>query len=357
MEPTEKGLTLHPVATRVARLPVFAVLLTLLLAGCTGSSDDKDEPAAPSGAMSPPEPNGSSTPTGPSVDPYGVRPLWFPGLRYEYRATFPAADVTGDLAVTVIGQEGALQLTMDGDEDAIMWALFYHLPPVGHFEAATFAPILHEVAVPWFSFPLSDGKTWSGPDHRGTTVNYTANRVDLSIPDGRKVPGYDVVGERGGITWVHYQYTTEIGWFTLLEVDGNGNGDIDARVELQDAVVYADHGLLTTFLTSEGASFFHAGPASNAEPVSTFTVPADANKLYVFFAMSGGPGIYSASVTFPTNNATVTRQYNWTNTDQAGTQLFGEHFSPTPGSGETRSIIVGEGGMFAEVVPVSRIRL
>lgn len=340
-------------------LGAFLLVIALPLAGCMDDQgDDTDDRQGTT--TEPPRPNDDDdAPSGAKA--YGVRPLWFTGLHFTYDVSFPDHDVAGPMDITVLGDSGSFELTGNASDELILWSLFYHLPPLGPVEPGTFNPVIHDTPIAWFDFPLTDGKAWSAPDHHGTTVNYTTTETTTPIPGGRTVPGFTVVGERTGAEWVRYTYTAEIGWFTHIMVDGNGDGDVDAEMTLRDAGVNPNHINLQTFRPHALAVHTAIGIESLPNDASSFTIDETHTDVFVYFVMFGGPGQYSGFVTLPGEPPPAplpgfpSRQYNWTNTDQQGVMIFGEAVDSTPGEGTIGGTpFTAEGGIFAEVLAVER---
>lgn len=332
---------------------IGVLFLSMAFAGCTDDGAEGGDDDAGDGDT--PAPSRTAPKGGSRELVAGSKPLWFPGLQWTYEIEHPGRGVKGDVTLAVVSDDAEVWQvapTEGSDPDALMWSLFTHLPPLGPISKATLSPFIHAVEVPWFDFPLEDGKTWQGSEHHGTQVNFTATAIDTTIFDGRKASAFEVIGERGGVTWLRYVYTAEVAWFSEAALDGDGDGQMDTLMTLKEAGVGTAHLDTPTFEPQVLAMVSDEGPQSITEPATGFTVPAGAEDLYVFFVLGGEVGRYTGSVTLPSGGV---KSFNFTNTNQSfQVAVRGGHYTVGQGTGNVGTMILGQGFVFGEVFAVVR---
>ncbi len=288
------------------------------LSGCTSDGDDGHDHGDHSHALE------DDTEAGFDEDTAGSMPLWFPGLFYSYSLKHHPTGDEGVLDFVVLDGPGS-KFTMDPLEESgsqgtlLGWALYWGLP-VGPVEDTDFEPRRDGDPLDLFSFPIEDSDAWDGSALDGQEVSFSASLTEVLLPDGEKVPGYEVTGERDGIEVIRYTYTSWVGWFTSLWWDATGDGEPELTLELEKMTVrreLVDRPLrsperLLDLEVGDPDTELGDVPGSPHE-LQSFDVSDPDGPVFLMARFEGGPGLYDVNLTTG-SDAQGQTGWRWLNT-------------------------------------------
>ncbi len=204
----------------------LALLLALALAGCSG-----DDGTAPHGT------EGPTATDGPAADgPVEMAaPEWAVGDNWIHHWFIP--DGTGgetDFRTQVIvtgGMGSAWHLSAGDLQSAVFHGAFF-FPDLGMMGKSDWTVRSGDYAYPWYSFPLTDGKTWSAPE---SNLDFDLEPVQRTLhfrstwvaAEGGNPGHYLVEAHDGNALRARYDYRPDTKWFTEYRAyDGEGT-DMD----------------------------------------------------------------------------------------------------------------------------------
>lgn len=193
-----------------ARAPAL-VLLTLLAAGCI---DAGNEPVAPGATVSPPESTLLPAPEG-SLDKNASvpAPTWSVGDAWHGTVVF--GDESRPITFAVTGADASGYTMGTSDNDTAVYDAVFDVSYVGRIRASDLAGHQQGQPVAFFSFPLSDGKTWTA-QWDGLQVNLTATFNPAIKTKLGLSPGFDVAATVGGQPFATFDYVPALRWWSHL---------------------------------------------------------------------------------------------------------------------------------------------
>jgi hypothetical protein len=262
--------------------------LLVVLSGCAGP-DAGPLPGNPSGTS----PTGSEEASGAdaATDP-GAAPEWRLGDWWTYKVEFVASELTFDMTIVVYGQDGSSWLLSSNDRAANIQAEFSHFPTLGRWTQTDLQPTIHGAPIPFFRWPLSDGKSWDDP-YRGIPATWNAKAAQVATPNGT-TDGFDLALEVQDGQYANYTYARSVGWFTKLE---QGFGSPAVRMKLTaygrdfkgqvSVLTYVEHlhGPLPVLAADPGTT------PPQTEPQRVFEVGSGGTLAWGFY-YGGAPGAY-----------------------------------------------------------------
>lgn len=275
-----------------------ALLLTSLLAGCTGDPEPgpTDDLRSTDDALSE---GGRDLRTDLTAEDRLPAPAWQVGDWWGIRITYGSQGGEDRVNSIVTEADNGYLLATDDQQVAKAHAL-RDLPLLGAM-TRDLSATAYGGTWDWFQFPLSDGATWTGeipniafdvlPEGQ-VPVRFTATYSDAIDVAGKTHPGYDVEGvTEDGTPIVRYAYAPMVGWITsatLYDIDP-GQDPIEFSYELVEhgrnwtGTYYVDEAnvLLENF---DGSGLTdpppEGQPFASVSPLATFTVSEDATYLY-----------------------------------------------------------------------------
>lgn len=281
----------------------------------------------------------------------GAPPRWRVGDWWTYSVEYVQPPQTFDMTIVVYGVEGADWLVSSTDRAQNIAAEFSHYPTLGAW-SANLEGTIHGAKIPFFKWPLTDGKTWDDP-YRGIPATWAAKTSDVQTPKGR-VPGFDVAMKADDGQYANYSYAPSVGWFTKLE---QGFGSPAVRMTLKDSG-HAYAGKVSVLQFTEHMhrplAVLAPDPSTGAPlPQSTqsFTVTAGGTLAWGFY-YGGAPGDYSLSFQ-PVGAGDGVRAGGQT-TDHGIQAAFGEVKAPVAGSWVAAGggVAAAPGFAFGEILEV-----
>jgi hypothetical protein len=192
----------------LARPTAVAFLLLVALAGCS------DAPKADDVADASPDAT-----AGAQVASLGVAPAWSVGESWDHHLYFGPQDTTGVLVRAIVVSNGTdgYRLATDEAIDAATHAAFYlHDQGVMSTSDWTVRDFGGSFSFPWYSFPMTDGKTWKG---REENLDFNLARVSRDITmTAKAVNGtagaFTIEARDGDGLRARYDYQPSLGWFS-----------------------------------------------------------------------------------------------------------------------------------------------
>lgn len=192
-----------------------ALALVLPLAGCFGGGDDAAEDPRQEtleGAAATTPNAGEAAAPGASADGSFDAPTWAVGDAW---AVAPEGG-EGEPAVLVVTKaEGDAYTLSTTDPDAAGYDALFDVSYLGRIRASDLAGHQGGKPVQFFSFPLTDGKTWT-TTWDGLEVKLTATWVPALQTGAGVHPGFAIVGTAEGETYVKYDYVPALKWWSHL---------------------------------------------------------------------------------------------------------------------------------------------
>jgi hypothetical protein len=285
--------------------PALAVLLllTALLAGCAGGGSDgtgASGSVADGGGSGMTETDGAAT--------LGAAPSWQVGQWWTYDWTIGTQTQFATKSIVVSNTTEGYRVAADAEDDAANHAAFF-FHNLGLMDPKW---SMHQQAyeIPWYSFPLSDGKTWTAQESNidfnlqpvSRELTMTATLVNAS----GAVPAHFTIEQRtadGGLR-ATYDYRPDLGWFSELKLFDPATPDSAPQVQLK----VSGNGVGYTGAYFEAAAdfvlnyFALVAPAAGqvaTEPTKSFPISAaHTHVLAIVFAFAGG-GASAAELVAP----------------------------------------------------------
>ncbi|HEX9816798.1 MAG TPA: hypothetical protein VGB18_07450 [Candidatus Thermoplasmatota archaeon] len=316
------------------------VAILVLAAGCAGA------PESP-----PPETPAASTGTSvvETADP-GAAPVWALGDWWTYSIEYPNSGDSDTTTVVVYKEDGGNWYLATDTRQGGELAEFSHYPILGPWTKAGVQPTIHSALIPFFKFPLSDGKTWTDP-YRGTPASWKAVKagnvfeLEVVIEDGQTVT---------------YGYDRAVGFLTHLEYGFGGTPNTIMNL-LRNGDNYTGSVSVLTFIEHVHGAYAvvtppaAAPPSSDVPPTATDFTVGDAQFLLWGFFYGGAPGAYEFTLNPREGSETEGVEHHQQTTDAASRFLWGEIADPRTGSWGLLAAGVsnGPGFVFAEALEVN----
>ena len=217
-------------------------------------------------------------------------PTWEVG--HTWFIMFPEGDAPCVVTVVDVSVDNYTQAMgcPEGDVLARDDAVF-DLPHLGQITTAL-AGVSGEGSVDFFSWPLTDGKSWE-TEWFGTSLTITATfDEDIEGPRGDE-PGYRLEAVADGERAFDYNYLPSIGWWSELDFDADFSGLADIEV------VGFDPTFEGIAWSSKGSAVYHF--SGSLPPIGTqpFAIPDGTSVVAFRAAASGGDFLASIVVQDP----------------------------------------------------------
>ena len=193
---------------------LFAVVALSALAGCATKTPDA---ALAGGATSSGDPHAMAAMEGHAM---AMAPAWQVGQWWTHHWYFSPQDTTGFTvkAIVVANETGGLRLATDDRLDAASHASFYFHDQGVMGQGADWAVRDFDGAFqfPWYSFPLHDGKTWTGHEENlDFNLQKVSQDLTLTAHAINGTPGaFDIEARTSDGVRARYDYQPSIGWFS-----------------------------------------------------------------------------------------------------------------------------------------------
>lgn len=263
---------------------VLALVILVLgapLAGCIGGGEAPVSPAAE--VEAPP----FDLPLRADVDVAA----WAVGDAWDVVTTGEGAGTRSTLVVTAADAEGYTLSTTD--EGTAGYDALEDVSYLGRIRASDLAGSQQGAPVQFFSFPLTDGKTWT-TTWDGLAVTLTATFVPAMDTTAGIHPGFAIEGKADGESYVKYDYVPMLKWWSKLAF-ANGYGFRVERVHVNwtGEVLRAEAATLLEATTSApGAPGAHAFTVGEGQSFVALSYAGEAQAYargYVLVAPDGMP--------------------------------------------------------------------
>lgn len=240
---------------RARVLPVLAALL--VLAGCLGNDASAPTGTIESGQLV--DDAAGPDAVGLSADGVGVEvPVWSVGDAWTGNAH--DGEETRPITLVVTRADGASYFVETTDQGNAGWDAMFDISYLGAIRASDLAGAQQGQPVQFFSFPLTDGKTW--------TTLWDGREVQLAATKSAR--GFDIVGTIDGEPYVELDYVPALRWWSKLRFAEGYGITIDAvqsawtgtLVSATAKLVYEGHPAVPvaspgagTFTMDEGQAF------------------------------------------------------------------------------------------------------
>lgn len=211
------------------RLPAVVLLFVVAtLAGCTGggAKDAGDAVGAVSGM-----PSGS-----PGVSGVGAAPHWQVGQWWTHDWTIGTQTTFSTKSIVVSNTSVGYRVAADAEDDAANHAAFF-FHNLGLMDPQ-WSMHQQDYVFPWYSFPLTDGKTWtakeSNIDSNLQPVSRDLTMTARLVNGSGAIPTHFMVEQRtadGGLRAL-YDYRPDLGWFSQLALYDPATPDSPPQVQL-----------------------------------------------------------------------------------------------------------------------------
>lgn len=190
------------------RALVLAVLaLTLPLAGCLGGDE------APTAERAAPSVDAAAPALAADAPPSADAPLWNVGDAWSVVPQGGGDAGPSVLVVTAADAEGyVLSTTSEGTAG---YDALHDVSYLGRIRASDLAGSQQGQPVQFFSFPLTDGKTWQ-TTWDGKAITLTATWMPALSTSVGIHPGFAIEGKDGEETYVRYDYVPMLRWWSHL---------------------------------------------------------------------------------------------------------------------------------------------
>lgn len=272
-------------------VPVL-LLLTFALAGCAGGGGGGDGGAGANdpGGASPGGANGGNV-----TDP-GAAPTWQVGQSWTHDWTIGSSTQFQVESIVVDAGAGGYRLAAATDQDAANHAAFF-FHTLGQMDAGW---TVHQgdYAYPWYSFPLTDGKTWTATE---SNLDFNLNDVQRELKMTARlvngtggVPTHYMVEQRtsdGGLRAL-YDYRPDLDWFSSYSLFDPAQPDSPPQLTLKTSAAKTGYKgdyfeATSDFLLNTFSIVSPAGAQASGDPYSSFTITADhTHVLAIVFAFA-----------------------------------------------------------------------
>jgi hypothetical protein len=325
---------MYPGANRDGMRGSIALLVLLLLAGCSGT--DEAAVDARQGLL---PPTTSAPPPGMDFTAGIPVPVWNVGDWWQYTVVYNSGE-TYDAKIIVYKQEGGKYLITTDNTDLLMRAAFNHYPTISAVTKTSLDQFIHGVQVSHFKFPMKN-QSWSAP-YRDFEMKYETKFATLDSPMG-KVPGFTTTLHHGvdGKLRMAHGWSPLTKWFTDFTWDFDGTGPVDVTARLTSFgsnftgtvpvvdLVEIVHRPFPTVFVPPGTTPTTPNPQQSSV---AFKVGAAGSTLLVgMFAGAGGQGSFQMEIAQQGGAAAPTR-YEWQPT--AAGSHFEWHRIPNPAVGD-----------------------
>ncbi len=304
------------------------LLMALLLAGCSGAgTTDSTNSAAGTAPV-------AMNPTGPPVIA-GLN--WT--LGHSWTHDFKFGNGTGGTAfsstavVAGVDANGWL-LASPNLNDAVSDVGFF-LQDLGRM-ARSGTLTSGAFSFPWYSFPLSDNKTWTATEKNvdPNTILPVEDTLTLVAHWGRDDHKYHVEARSGSVLRARYDFDPAVGWFTSYE---GYRGGSTTHVTLKESKAgYAGKLYTAAGINLYGVIKFAGGapatPPVGVEPGSFTMTSAMTHLMFLQFAF-GAPGAGATQILAPDG----TRFATFGAFDQNGATVAGD-------SAQTQQVVPAQAG-------------
>ncbi|MEK6974750.1 MAG: hypothetical protein AABY18_00245 [Candidatus Thermoplasmatota archaeon] len=267
-----------------------SLLLAALLAGCAGDGGGPDtgtDTTANGG-------DEASTAAG-NGTALAAAPVWQVGSHWSHHWQI-GSDIDFTLkSIVVENGSSDYVLATDREENAAFAASFF-FPDVGRMSKSDWTVRDGDFAFPWYSFPLEDGKTWTGNEMNvGPDLMPITRSLDLksTAQGGGK---FLIETSEGGTLRARYDYDPALQWFSSYQgfaLDAAG----EPVVEVEVTTTSSGQGFTGTYYQAAADMVLNlqsvlvpAAPSAPAYPLSIFTVPADATHVLAILFAFAVPG-------------------------------------------------------------------
>lgn len=288
------------------------VLVALLLAGCAG-----EPPTAPDALN-----QSTDSAVLPAVNLSSVVvPVWRVGDAWLVDSYSGDEHTAGTLAVSA-ADASSYSIVTTIDSTATFDAAF-DVSYVGKIRADNLAGAQKENTIKFFDFPLEDGKSWSTTWDQ-TTVNLTATfSPKISTPLGPQ-PGFLIVGEARGATYVEYDFVPALNWWSRLAFADNYGFTVTGIA----------HNWTGEYKVGVSKTLLTLGTAApiGTTPVGSFTV--DEGQSVVLLALSSHSERFARAFILidPANQPYATNRIsNFENSAEPSREFTTETLPPTAG--------------------------
>lgn len=243
-------------------------------------------------------------------------PRWQLGDWWEYEFEFPLAGHTGTARIVVVEEDGASWKVSTTDATVNLLAEFAHYPNLGRVQRSDLGQSIHGADIPFFQWPLAEGKTWVEP-YRAGTGTWTVKAQPQHTARG-PLEGFDISMRVDSGEAAEYGYAPEAGWFTKLEF--GFPGVTNTKMRLRDwgnnhstpvSVMTFDEHVHKPFPVV-GPSTPPAAPSAPATDAQVTFNHGDGQDMLWGFFYGGAPGAYGATIRprLPGQHEGVTRNAN-----------------------------------------------
>lgn len=262
-------------------IAAFVVAVAVVVA--FASSRDEREPAvAPAASF--------ATPPFSSLAPEDVAsgldaPEWSVG--HTWSVTFSGADAPCVLTVVAVSEDSYTQASAcpEGEILALQDAVF-DLPHLGEM-TRTLGGATASGTMDFFSWPLTDGKTWE-TEWAGVPLAVTATYAEDVGGRFAGEPGFQLDAQFEGGRAFAYDFVPSIGWWSKLDFDSGFIGYADVEV-----VGFEPSFEGVAYSSSDHVVYHHSGSLPPAG-VQGFGIPDDTD--VVAFRASAAGGDYAATI-------------------------------------------------------------
>lgn len=278
------------------RLPLLAISLLLASAGCinaTPSASDSATLASGATGTALGALNSTTSAANASVD----APIWAAGDAYAIATDNRGVTEESVLVVTNANGDG-YTLSTTSPTLATYDAMF-DISYVGHVRAADLAGDQKGTAVQFFSFPLTDGKTWRA-SWDGLVVNVTAKAAsNIPTPLGNQ-PGFTIVAMDGNKAHATYDYVPALKWWSHIEFAG-GYGL---------KVTKLAHNWTGSYVVATAKSVYDSSTAAPVVTINTQTFNVDASQTTLMLSFTGRATAWARGFALldPNNQPMMTNQ-------------------------------------------------
>jgi hypothetical protein len=279
----------------------FVLLLAMALAGCAAKT-----PAPTADATNP---TGTMSPAAMGAMP-GMAPHWKVGQWWSHHWYFSPQDTTGFMVKAIVVSNGTDGYRLATDEviDAASHAAFYF------HDQGTMGPdwVARDFGggfqFPWYSFPLSDGKTWTAHEENlDFNLNKLSQDLTLTAHTINGTPGaFSIQAKNADGVRAQYDYQPSIGWFS--EYRGFDPKDPDpTHYNVRMVNEGMGQGWTGTYYTAKADfllnTLVYVSPAgaSQEQPPSTFTITAQHTNVMAIPFVFAAAGASQAELVAPDN--------------------------------------------------------
>lgn len=293
------------------------LLVLLALAGCLSSG----EPAQTAAVSAANEAPALPTLPAPAANLTSVEaPVWSVGDAWH--VTSENGGETTQAVLVVTKADGSGYTLESTDAATAAYDAMFDVSYLGRIRASDLAGSQRDTPVQFFSFPLSDGKTWTTPwDGLEVALTATANPA-LPTPMGPQ-PGFAIVGTVEGEPYVEYSYVPALKWWTHISFAGGYGFKVD-RVATN---------WTGTLATATASALFESDTVFPVATLHSSPFTVSEGQSFVALTLAGGGSAYARGLVVVDPNGTpyMTSTPNAEAMPQGGGVFYHERLPPTPG--------------------------